>query len=323
MTNNSPAFIEWHVTSWQEAVDLARLMHGWIYRGQESLEWGLTSSLERIAKAYNCPGITLKEQEEEILNKFKRQAHQYLTHLPKDNDNLEWLSLIQHHGGPTRLLDFTLSFYAGVFFAVENAINEAVLWAVNRHLLDKPLISLVETRKKIGHSINIREASVFCVEHSISPTLDLLGYGTKDKGILFEHLRTVTGKPNIVPVKPWRLNQRMIIQQGWFLFPTSLDVTFEHNLCNAFGIPDQTLPSKTPARTIDELKRLVKEPDSNLALLKIMLSKDVHLEAMRDLQQMNITAATLFPGLDGFARSLKFPLRIFDDLERIEDETIS
>ena len=115
----------------------------------------------------------------------------------------------------------------------------------------------------------------------------------------------------------------MIIQQGRFLFPTSLDTTFEHNLCKTFGIQDCKLPSKTPVKTVDELKQLINDPVSNLALLKIILPKDIHLDAMQDLHRMNITATTLYPGLDGFARSLKFPLRMFDGFERNDIETLS
>ena len=43
-------------------------------------------------------------------------------------------------------------------------------------------------------------------------------------------------------------------------------------------------------------------------LIKIILPEAVRNEAMESLYKMNITAATLFPGLDGFARSMKYHL---------------
>src|SRR5262245_45070949 len=43
--------------------------------------------------------------------------------------------------------------------------------------------------------------------------------------------------------------------------------------------------------------------------LKIILPHGFHGKAMFDLRTMNITSASLFPGLDGFARSLTQSLR--------------
>ena len=50
-------------------------------------------------------------QEERIARIFQRKAHLFLTHIPERSDTFQWLALMQHHGAPTRSLDFTWSPY--------------------------------------------------------------------------------------------------------------------------------------------------------------------------------------------------------------------
>jgi len=318
--SDDPAFISWDATSWRDAVEVAECMHGWLFRGQQDRGWGLETSLERAANTYQCPVDTLQEQEQEILNQFKRQAGHYLPNLPDDRHNgggdLEWLSLIQHHGGPTRLLDFTRSFYVASFFAMETATNTATIWAVNQSVLERKFIDRADLYPEGDHRPTREGVKVRCVERCVR----------RNQGQIFDNPvqdnqepNPAIDGPNVIAVKPWRLNQRLIIQQGWFMFPTSLHTTFAHNLCSALGVPGEHIPGKTEIPDSGDLKQMLADPLSPLALLRINFPIETHLSAMRDLQKMNITAATLFPGLDGFARSLKFPLRYFQDLAR-EDE---
>jgi hypothetical protein len=43
----------------------------------------------------------------------------------------------------------------------------------------------------------------------------------------------------------------------------------------------------------------------------VTIPLDTHTTAVRNLWKMNINAATLFPGLDGFARSLAYYVDYF------------
>jgi hypothetical protein len=53
--------------------------------------------------------------------------------IPYDNDAAAWLGLIQHYGGPTRLLDVTGSLYVAFFFAFEPAGDyDRAVWAVDQ-----------------------------------------------------------------------------------------------------------------------------------------------------------------------------------------------
>ena len=76
-----------------------------IYRGQSDAKWTLETKLARNIPAAYKRTMGLQSCEQAILDRFKRRAHHYLpaSHIPGEDD-LEWLALIQHHGGPTRLL---------------------------------------------------------------------------------------------------------------------------------------------------------------------------------------------------------------------------
>jgi hypothetical protein len=58
---------------------------------------------------------------------------------------------------------------------------------------------------------------------------------------------------------------------------------------------------------------------SDISIIKIVIPFSLHSKALTELSKMNVTAATLFPGLDGFSRSLSFLFRELDYLLNRED----
>src|SRR6266576_6204795 len=89
----------------------------WLYRGQRRYDWDLKSGLERAMTRFALDASNQGEWEGQLLREFKRHLHRHTRDVPDDGDTARWLALMQHHGAPTRLLDFTYSFYAAVFFA--------------------------------------------------------------------------------------------------------------------------------------------------------------------------------------------------------------
>ncbi len=83
-------------------------------------------------------------------------------------------------------------------------------------------------------------------------------------------------------VNPYRRSDRMAAQQGIFLCPGDVTETFEENL-------SQILRPRS---------------NGNLIKLTIRPSLAAKREMFARLSRMNISRATLFPGLDGFATSL-------------------
>ena len=94
------------------------------------------------------------DQEARILRIFKRKAIHFLDIVPDRDDDFEWLALMQDHGAPTRLLDFTWSPYVAAFFALERTLNDGVVWALNPARVDSsraskpaPMIGLQRTQR--------------------------------------------------------------------------------------------------------------------------------------------------------------------------------
>lgn len=254
----------------------------WIFRGVSDNCYDLTSSLDRAFDAVKkvVKRISLEEQwkhEINMLYQFKRRAHHYLgaDHTPRPEDFLEWFSLMRHYGAPSRMVDFSNSFYIATYFAVSAAEKDAAVYCVNHTWLNN------QVKDRLVKSDEFfQDPEVFwkyAMQHppSLSPS------DSKQR------------EKFVVPVRPFRSNERIHVQQGLFLCPTDVNATFIENL-------------QAVCQNIQEAEKYI---------LKIRIPREWHEDVMHDLRAMNISSESLYPGMSGFAASIKDMLYFEQPLE--------
>ena len=125
---------------------------GWLFRGHTSATWGLESTLERVLAPIGWKPDLAKTCEDYALHIFHSRAHHYISRDLLPATKLGWLSLMQHHGVPTRLLDFTESPFIGLFFAFDDVSpaqgDACAVWAIEYRKVMKASVELL--RSSIG-----------------------------------------------------------------------------------------------------------------------------------------------------------------------------
>jgi hypothetical protein len=221
-----------------------------------------------------------------MLRQFQRRAHHYVGNLPGYESKLDWLALMQHYGAPTRLLDFSHSFYVAAHFALERAGGDSAIWAIN-------LSALQDIIARYSNAVTSHEN----LDMTNQRHIELVNQHIND-----DTAGSKPSSPLIVHVEPDRLHERLLLQQGLFLCPCDISKTFVEVLSAAANL----FPSAMNQRGILSNNNVSDINPNNKLILKLIIPKVERAAAIRDLFNMNISSATLFPGLDGFARSMHY-----------------
>ncbi len=248
------------ITDWDQLERAARaltpaspLQTAYLFRGQSSASWPLSTSLARCLPT-DCTVERALRIETALMRDFRSQAHLHVpaSVLQMTNQPVDWWSLMQHHGAPTRLLDWTESPYVAAYFACSSDWN------------DDGAIWLVHGRDALGSPDSQAFKDLYCQ--------------------LLPRLQQPDAPHQLLIHLPAVKSERMLAQQGAFTLGANVLCDHEAAISDACSVAHH--------ESGEEVYR------------KIVIPADLKRDVLRHLKRLNVTASSLFPGIDGLGRSL-------------------
>ncbi|PJE03030.1 MAG: hypothetical protein CK427_06145 [Leptospira sp.] len=128
---------------------------GEVYRGHSNENWPLQPSIHRIRANDDIKFINSMAfiQELNDIKELKQSIHLFnkdFINFDHSSSNIDLLSLLQHHGAATRLLDFTASPFIASFFALTDPNKKddyCCVWSISLKIIDeinKKLLEIID-----------------------------------------------------------------------------------------------------------------------------------------------------------------------------------
>jgi len=259
---------------------LAKKLDWHIFRGQRQQEWPIKSKLARLLESIPIERGNYRNRENNVIREFGSRINLYEKIAFSPNDRIGCCSLMQHYGAPTRLIDFTASLYVALFFAVDDIEykGDSAIWCLNEMLIRDKAVPREKIRSADGNDKQCQ------YQEMLRHANDLL-------------LSDAENCPELLIIDPPIKNERLSRQQGCFLFPRRIDKSLNDILASDFSCSSSF--EDCPASMFDKLN------NDELAL-KIIVPANIRQALLGLLWKMNISHELLFPGMDGFCKSMFF-----------------
>ncbi len=198
---------------------------GYIFRGEADYERPLLSTLERsIANGSKISDKQIREKEKELFINFingdgSRVAaiideHQGHKLSQPTSDVFWWLSVMQHYGHPTRLIDFTKDIRIALFFAIQHLYDERKQKRPDKDLVIYcfPCMDLKYPTDPNNNKspISFNKYGVADMNHAVGKQIGLPGFEGKCVG---------ETKQKFGWDRPDYQNARLKFQKGMFVYP--------------------------------------------------------------------------------------------------------
>ncbi len=270
-------------------------LKAFVFRGQGICDWHIKSALERLIERFYNNGTQKRIYpagfEADMLNDFRWKYPNYESkNIPAEDEIIEWLSIMQHYGSCTRMVDFTFSPYVALFMAIDSSEGEkdCSVWCLNHLVLSGKFSEDYHTERE-----------------------NLLFDNPKRKSIIYNYANQVLTEsvnekkrdfhPYVYLVRPCKVNERIIRQQGLFAIPERIDIPFEDNL---LALVDNKEPKEVPfSEIIDYSNSDKRRCPNDYVLIQINIPACFRYEITKSLYLMNMTAESLYPDLIGLAKS--------------------
>lgn len=251
---------------WNQKYDsqLKRNRSPYLYRGLSSKHYHLTTSLQR-----NC-GLKKEALEPCILRNFTKYA--------AINDPILktsiWRQMIigQHHGLPTRLMDWTYSVLIALHFATSGCDlanmedDKCILWQINIEEMNSRLLK--RYREKLEE------------EKAFLMTVDMMDQLLKEESKALKRYDEDMENKSMVLLESPSVDQRIISQYSYFsVIPSEMEKgEDDYGIEKFLGITNNTV--------------------------KYIIDAKLKWQIRDMLDQMNINERIVYPGLDGLTKWL-------------------
>lgn len=182
--------------------NILRFRSDFAYRGLGNADWALKTSLARLGGSY-------RELEAHLLRNFKKYAMQ----TPLSNrSEWNWMALAQHHGLPTRMLDWSYSPYIALHFATADLAD-----------YDRDGLIVTVNYVKLHEMLPARLKRILRRERSNAFTAEMLD----DAARTLTQLEKLRRDPFAIFLEPPSLDLRIVNQFALFSFLSNPEVQFD------------------------------------------------------------------------------------------------